>query len=283
MKNVEGSTNVEQPKNINESALANMSDEELEKVLKAPATPTPVSDSVVEDTEVKKEDKAEEAPENPPEEPDKGLDLKAENARLSQQLDNLKKVFGRQSNELGELRAKLKAKPTAEDFDTDPVKAAEQLQERTEQEREIRKMETEQELQATAIRNMQFVNDHIPDLVQNIGAIEEVMEKLDKLPSSDIKTFKENIFLQNPWGVFQLNERAKLYARNKELEAEIAKLKKAPKEVVNKIADISRTASNVSASTGQTNNAKTKPVVSDDELAKMSDEELTEYLKQRTK
>lgn len=272
----EGSAIAEQPE-LNEANLAEMSDEELAKALEAPAKPVPVADTP--ETEVAA-DNAEEAKEEAPEKSEKAPDLQVENARLKQQLDNLKQVFGRQSNELGELRAKLKAKPTAEDFDADPVKAAEQLQERTEQEREIRKKEQEQEVHAIAIRNMQFISEHVPDLNDNVKVIHAVMAEQDKLTEDDIQKFTGNIYLQNPWGVFQLNERAKLYAENKKLKAEIEELKKAPGKVVSKIADISRSAANVGASTGHSGAAKADPI-GDRELAEMSDEALAEYLKKR--
>lgn len=255
--------------------LENLTDEELAEKLN-PTTPAPVADKV--------DVKPEAAPEAPAPNADKAadpikVDLEAENGKLRKQLENLQTIFGRQSNELGEMRKMLKDKPTSADFDADPVKAAEDLQARQEQEREIQKVEQDQAVKATAIRNMQFLTQYAPDLSANADLIREVLKKEDKLEDGDINKFTGEIFLQNPWGVYQLNQRAKLFKQIKELNAEIEKLKQVPAATLNRIKQINQVASNITAAAGQA----VQPVNSDIEpsaLANLSDDELEAHLKQ---
>lgn len=256
--------------------LATLTDEELNERLDPP-TPAPQPDKVelpaTTEAAAPEEDKVE-APK---------IDLEAENGKLRKQLENLQQIYGKQSNELGELRKQLKDKPTAADFDADPVKAAEQLQERQAQEKEIRELEQAQNLQATAIRNMQFLTQYAPDLSSNAEAIREVLRSEDKLDDGDINKFVGEIFLQNPWGVYQLNQRTKLYNENRKLKAEIEKLKKAPGETINRIKDINKVTSNVKATTGESVERSVAPITDSKQLAGMSDEELQEQLKQLMK
>lgn len=252
--------------------LENLTDEELAEKLN-PTTPAPVADKVELTTPEP------EAPAKADKAPEPKVDLEAENGKLRKQLENLQAIFGRQSNELGEMRKRLKDKPTSADFDADPVKAAEDLQARQEQEREIQKIEQDQAVKATAIRNMQFLTQYAPDLQANAELIREVLKKEDKLEDGDINKFTGEIFLQNPWGVYQLNQRAKLFKQIKELNAEIEKLKQVPAATLNRIKQINQVASNVTAAAGQA----VQPVNSDIEpsaLANLSDDELEAHLKQ---
>jgi hypothetical protein len=254
--------------------LENLTDEELAEKLN-PTTPAPVADKV--DVTKPAEPEAP-APNADKAEPIK-VDLEAENGKLKKQLENLQAIFGRQSNELGELRKVLKDKPTSADFDADPVKAAEDLQARQDQEKEIQKIEQDQAVKATAIRNMQFLTQYAPDLPANADLIREVLKKEDKLEDGDINKFTGEIFLQNPWGVYQLNQRAKLFKQIKELNAEIEKLKQVPAATLNRIKQINQVASNITAAAGQA----VQPVNSDIEpvaLANLSDDELEAHLKQ---
>lgn len=267
---------MEQP----ELDLESMTNEELEQKLN-PTTPAPVADKVV--LPATTEEKP--APAKPAETavlPEAGADLAVENGKLKKQLENLQQIFGRQSNELGELRKNMLAKPTAADFDTDPVKAAEQLQERQEQEKEVRALENSQATQATAIRNMQFLNQYAPDLVSNAKLIREVLEKEDKLDEGDINKFSNEIFLQNPWGVYQLNQRVKQYAQINALKAEIENLKKAPTETIARIKGINKVSSNVTAATGQAADATNSMSANSIDLADMTDDELKAHLKKST-
>lgn len=267
-----------QPK---DAELAVLTDEQLNEKLN-PSTPTPQADKV------------ETAPETPPPPPEvttetapaapaDKVDLVAENEKLQKQLANLQLVYGRQTNELGELRKKLKAEPTPEDFDADPVKAAKTLQERQRQEEEIGKLEQQEAIHATAIRNLQFITAHAPDINANAPVLREVLTESDKLGEADVNKFFGEILLQNPWGVYQLNERAKLHAEVKKLKAELEKAKKAPKEVTNRISDISKVASNVTAASGGSSNPDKLGLENTKVLAGLSDEELQEQLKKLSK
>lgn len=257
--------------------LENLTDEELAEKLN-PTTPAPVADKV-DPTKPDPEASAKDA--DKVEEPIK-VDLEAENGKLRKQLENLQTVFGRQSNELGEMRKLLKDKPTSADFDADPVKAAEDLQARSDQEREIQKIEQDQAVKATAIRNMQFLTTYAPDLSTNADLIREVLKKEDKLDDADINKFTGEIFLQNPWGVYQLNQRAKLFNQIKSLNVEIEKLKQVPAATLNRIKQINQVASNITAAAGQA----VQPINADIEpgaLASMTDEEVEAHLKKLTK
>lgn len=276
MERPKGSAVAEQPEKI---SLASLSDEELKERLN-PATPAPQADKVTAEPEPPAP-ATEETPEKAePVEVGK-VDLVAENAKLQKQLENLQQVYGRQSNELGDLRAKLKAKPTPEDFDVDPIKASENLQEHQKQVESIKKLEQEQEMHATAMRNMQFITNHAPDLNANAPILKEVLVQVDKLGEGDVNKFFNEILLQNPWGVYQLNERAKLFSENRLLQAEVEKLKKAPKETVSKIAEISKMKSNVSAGSGASSEPGKPP--SPSQIAQLSDDEIKQRLKQFSK
>lgn len=260
---------------------AQMSDEELAAQLNPPKptpAPTPVAEDTVAKVEVAKTPDTPIPAETPEaEKVELKVDLESENAKLRKQLDHLRQVFGRQSNELGELRKTLKSRPTAEEYDQDPVKASEQLQEHREQLRQIAEKEQAQQLHATAIQNMEFIAQFAPDLNANAETIRHLLTEEDKLPESDIQRLFSEIYLQNPWGVYQLNQRARASAQIKALKAEVEKLKKAPKEVADRIAGVSKIASNVKASTG---NASSAPAsgISDAELAAMDDEALKQHL-----
>lgn len=267
-----------QPK---DSELADLTDEQLSEKLNPP-TPAPQADKV-ETAPGTKTPGTPEAVKQPEPEVEGKVDLVAENAKLQKQLANLQQVYGRQTNELGELRKKLKAEPTPEDFDADPVKAAKTLQERQRQEEEISKLEQEEAVHATAIRNLQFMTAHAPDINANAPVLREVLTQVDKLGEGDVNKFFGEILLQNPWGVYQLNERAKLYAEVKKLKAELEKAKKAPKEVTNRISDISKVTSNVSASTGASADPEKLGLSDDKVLAGLSDEELQEQLRKLNK
>ena len=268
-----------QPK---DSELAGLSDEELQEKLN-PSTPAPQPDKV--DIAAPEATKPAETPATPAPAPADNVDLVKENAKLKKQLDNLQQLYGRQSNELGEMRKKLPAEPTPEEFDADPVKAAKQLQERQKQEEKIQEMEQAEVVQATAIRNLQFISAHAPDIHANRDAMRELLLEADKVDEDDVNKFFSELFLQNPWGVYQLNERAKLLRRVKELEAKAkgpTPPTPAPKTAATP-ADINRAMSNVNASTGHSAAPETLGLTDDKALAGLSDDELQTQLKKLTK
>ncbi len=287
-----GSAKAEQPEELTSDKIANLSDEELTKALENPKPEDTLPPSEEEDKgeEPKAEDpKTEDEDEQPKDEDkqpededeDEPKDPKKENAQLKKQLAHLQEAYGRQSNEVGQLRKALKKKPTADDFDENPVQAAEDLQKHNEQKKEIETKERSVEAQKIAIRNMQLIEQHAPDLADNKKAIRKIMAEVDDVDDGQIEKLFGNIYLHNPWGVYQLNERAKLYDENsklkKELEDTKKKLKEAPTKTAQQISKASKMKSNVSASTGSSNPAADEPL-NPSTIASLSDEELSNQL-----
>lgn len=249
-----------------------LSDEELEAQLNA-GEPQETEEPAEAEPEADGKPEAEPEAETEVEETTKGIDTKQSVESLQKQLKNLQDLYGRQSNELGELRKQLKEKPTQEDFDADPVKATEQLQEHKEELAKIKKLEKEQAVQQQVMQNIQFAQQFSPDLEANAKTIFELVTEVDKATPQDANKLLSNVYLQDPWGVFQLNQRAKLHNENKQLRAEIEKIKKTSKTTIDKIAGINSITPEVSASTGQAS-PKTPAMVNPNDLAKLSDQDL---------
>jgi hypothetical protein len=280
----------EQPKGLpaQEVDFANLSDEELAATFdKAPApnqveAQAPAPDAKPEppkaelavaegQAEVAKEQAAEIKPEQSAE-------------SLQKQLTHLQSLYGRQSNELGRLRAQLKGKPTQEDYDNDPVKATEQLQEHKATEQEIVKLEKEQEVTSIVKTNIEFAQQYAPDLEANAQAIYNLLVTEDKVPPTEAQKFLSQIYLYNPYAVFHLNQRARLVKEHQALKSEIDKLKAAPGQVVNKIAGVNKAVPAVSAATGQSSAPSGIGLaISEADLATMSDADLESALKSNLK
>lgn len=304
MAGTKGSENSEQPKVPTSADLATMSDEELEKLTSNPPIEGEAKEEPPENSDKgsetnlnegeKKEDEGGEPSDNPekgtdstPENSDKvEKDPKKELARVKKELEHLRKLHGRASNELGELRKRLREKPTAEDYDQDPVAASEALQEHHKVKAEIDQKEREVQMREILLQNMELISNHAPDLQSNRDIIREIMAEVDQVEDSQVSQLMENIYLQNPWGVYHLNERAKLYKENKNLKKELeqlkAQLKEAPEKTAKQISKVSRMKSNVNASTATPLSGQTKPVASA-HLASMSDEELENFLQSQQK
>jgi len=171
-------TNSNTTESITDELLSTLSDEELENRLSAkedsPATETVSADN--EQTEEAKEPEQTEQPkqpanEEPTEQPeqtdsDHVKALEESKAKLEKQLANLQQVYGRQSNELGELRAKLKElkKPTQEDYDADTPKALEEQKEYDKVSQRAQELEQEQVNLSIVERNIHFAKQFSPDL-----------------------------------------------------------------------------------------------------------------------
>lgn len=291
-----GSANPEQPipapiqTNSAPEEFHEMSDADLEKALTSPepaADPAPEPPAPVAQDNSDKETPAV-APVAPAPEKDKAetpaeipeADLKQAYESLKKQHENLQAVFGRQSNEIGRLRAQLKPKPTQEEFDADPVKATEQLQEHKEQAAEIRRLEEQQTTTEVVSRNVLFAQQFSPDLEANADTIRSLLIEQDKVPANEANQLLGNIFMQNPWGVFQLNQRAKAHKRIAALEKQVEELKKAPQKVVRQMKDVGQAIPGVSASVGQSSVVEADSGLSDsNELATMGTDSLEAMIK----
>lgn len=265
-----------------------MSDEELEKALTSPEPATDPAEAPAPEPQapVAKDNSDPEVtapvpePAPAPEKDKAEVDLKQAYESLKKQHENLQAVFGRQSNEIGRLRAQLKPKPTQEEFDADPVKATEQLQEHKEQAAEIRRLEEQQSTTEVVSRNVLFAQQFSPDLEANADTIRSILVEQDKVPVNEANQLLGNIFMQNPWGVFQLNQRAKAHKRIAALEKQVEELKKAPQKVVRQMKDVGQAIPGVSASVGQSSVVEADSGMSDsNELATMDAASLEAMIK----
>ncbi len=268
-------------------SIETMSDEQLEAALN-PSAQAPESEAPA-DAQMAPKDSAVQNPEQPAapatatteeQPPDKAPEPDNEQLRrahesLRKQHEHLQQLYGRQSNELGRLREKLKPKPTQEDFDSDPVKATEQMAEHQSQVKHIESVEQEQQIREVVMQNIQFAQQHAPDLEANAQVIYDLMVNEDKVAPTEANAFLGKIFLQNPWGVFQLNQRARAYRQVQALQRQIEELKQAPKKVINNISKVNQSIPGISASTGHSALVDVGEGITDpDQLAKLSDKDL---------
>jgi len=214
---------------------------------------------------------------------DETEELKKSYEILKKKHQNLESLYGRQTNELGKLRAALKKKPTQEDFDENPAKAAEDLADHKEKLKEIAEVEKDLAQKEFIMKNIEFASRYCPDLEANSKDIFDLVTSVDKVSHDDASRLMSNIFTLNPWGVYQLNERAKLLKKFKALEAENALLKKAQKETVTKISGVADSVPAVRASTGKTSAAKLASDLSSEDIDSLSDEELMAQMENRLK
>ncbi len=209
--------------------------------------------------------------------------LLAEKQQLEKQLKHLQSLYGRQSNELGDLRRKVTAKPTQEEYDADPVAATEKLHQHKEQMQQIEAKT--QELQRTAMitQNMDFHSKYTPELNSNIGAIKEMMVKEDGVSPTDAEQFASQVFMQNPLVVYNLNKRLSHYKEVMELKAQIEQLKKAPGKALERLGKVNKQAPAVRAQTGETSTPGESLIEDPVKFHKLSDKEIEAQLKKRLK
>jgi uncharacterized small protein (DUF1192 family) len=278
-------TNSNTTESITDELLSTLSDEELENRLSAkedsPATETVSADN--EQTEEAKEPEQTEQPkqpanEEPTEQPeqtdsDHVKALEESKAKLEKQLANLQQVYGRQSNELGELRAKLKElkKPTQEDYDADTPKALEEQKEYDKVSQRAQELEQEQVNLSIVERNIHFAKQFSPDLEANAPHIYKILTEQDGFTHQQANEFLGQIFVQNPLTVYQLNKRVKEVKEIQRLKAEINRLKQAPEQMLNKI---SKAASNGSNVAGTVSTPASRPELGFSDYSKLSDKEL---------
>lgn len=292
MSKPEGSIDfMEQPKTgVTEPLeLAGTTDMDLEAMLEKslnPSTqpetpeiepePQPEPETPIESKVEAEPDKAPEAPVEKPAEIDNNQSVES----LKKQLANLQALYGRQSNELGQLRAKLKAKPTQEQFDEDPVKATEELQEHNKTTEKIQQLEQEQKTVELVTQNMEYAKSYSPDLESNAQTIYNLLVSEDGIPPTEAQQFMGQIYLANPLAVYHLNQRARAVKAVQTLRAEIEKLKAEPKKVVQKIAEINKAVPSVTSSTGQSSVPTGVGIpFSESELAQMPTADLEAALK----
>lgn len=287
-------TNSNTTESITDELLSNLSDEELENRLSdkedSPATETVPADN--EQTNETKEPEQTEQPEQPTnEEPteqpeqtegDHVKALEESKAKLEKQLANLQQVYGRQSNELGELRAKLKElkKPTQEDYDADTPKALEEQKEYDKVSQRAQELEQEQVNLSIVERNIHFAKQFSPDLEANAPHIHKILTEQDGFTHQQANDFLGQIFVQNPLTVYQLNKRVKEVNEIQRLKAEINRLKQAPEKMLNKI---SKAASNGSNVAGTVSTPASRPELGFSDYSKLSDKELDNLISESLK
>lgn len=287
-------TNSNTTESITDELLSTLSDEELENRLSdkedSPAPETVPADN--EQTKETKEPEQTEQPEQPtnkepteqPEqtEGDHVKALEESKAKLEKQLANLQQVYGRQSNELGELRAKLKElkKPTQEDYDADTPKALEEQKEYDKVSQRAQELEQEQVNLSIVERNIHFAKQFSPDLEANAPHIYKILTEQDGFTHQQANDFLGQIFVQNPLTVYQLNKRVREVNEIQRLKAEINRLKQAPEKMLNKI---SKAASNGSNVAGTVSTPASRPELGFSDYSKLSDKELDNLISESLK
>lgn len=286
-------TNSNTTESITDELLSNLSDEELESRLSENES-SPATETVPADKEQKPEhteqpeQKAKEEPAKPTEEQPKDTAddhikaLEESKAKLEKQLANLQQVYGRQSNELGELRAKLKElkKPTQEDYDADTPKALEEQKEYDRVSQRAKELEQEQVNLSIVERNIHFAKQFSPDLEANAPHIHKILTEQDGFTHQQANEFLGQIFVQNPLTVYQLNKRVKEVNEIQRLKAEINRLKQAPEQMLSKI---SKAASNGSNVAGTVSTPASRPELGFSDYSKLSDKELDNLIAESLK
>ncbi len=290
-------TNSNTAESITDELLSTLSDEELENRL-SDKEDSPATETVSADNEQTKEPKEPKEPEQteqseqpangePTEQPeqtdsDHVKALEESKAKLEKQLANLQQVYGRQSNELGELRAKLKElkKPTQEDYDADTPKALEEQKEYDRVSQRAQELEQEQVNLSIVERNIHFAKQFSPDLEANAPYIHKILTEQDGFTHQQANEFLGQIFVQNPLTVYQLNKRVKEVKEIQRLKAEINRLKQAPEQMLSKI---SKAASNGSNVAGTVSTPASKPELGFSDYSKLSDKELDNLISESLK
>lgn len=287
-------TNSVTTESITDELLSTLSDEELENRL-SDKEDSPAPETVPADNEQTKDPKEPEqteqpkqpANEEPTEQPeqtdsDHVKALEESKAKLEKQLANLQQVYGRQSNELGKLRAKLKElkKPTQEDYDADTPKALEEQKEYDRVSQRAQELEQEQVNLSIVERNIHFAKQFSPDLEANAPYIHKILTEQDGFTHQQANEFLGQIFVQNPLTVYQLNKRVKEVKEIERLKAEINRLKQAPEQMLNKI---SKAASNGSNVAGTVSTPASRPELGFSDYSKLSDKELDNLISESLK
>lgn len=220
---------------------------------------------------------------NPPAAPKVDEDLQKRNNDLQKQLENLQALYGRQSNELGKLRQGLPPKPTQEDFETDTVAATEQLQNHNDGIKAIGALEQEAQNTEMIKQNVSLHQTYTPDLGSYVGKIKDMLVTQDNQSEIDANQFASNILLQNPLAVFQLVQRCKAQEKITSLEADVARLSKAPSKAVEQMSKVNAQIPSVTASTGEGSAPQIGLISNPATFSGLSDKEVEAQLHARLK
>ena len=194
--------------------------------------------------------------------------------QLEKSYRNLQQAYGRMSNEIGELRKRIPAEPTQEEFDNDSVAATKKLNQRTQMTAEAEEKERQAMVIERQANNIAFHKQFTPDLNANSEGIRSFLIENQGMTSEQASNYMGNIMSLDPAGVYMLNERYKAEVTIRNLKAEVERLKKAPSEAVKKMTQINRQASVVDGSTGESSDPAIGIVSDPIILAGLSDEEL---------
>lgn len=240
----------------------------------APATP---AGKTTEGTVIEPEAPAEpvmETPKEPKVLQPEDQDWKKSFDALSQQHANLQQVYGRLTNEVGELRKRVPAKPTQEQFDNDTVAATEQLHAHNQGNQEIQAKELQANQAAILERNINFHKTYTPDLLANSEGIRAMLVEQEKMSTTDVSNFMGNLFNQDPMGIYMLNKNYKANLENKALRARISALENIPSKAVETMVKVNKQTQTVTAATGESDNPSMGQVADPLILANMSDADL---------
>lgn len=205
-------------------------------------------------------------------------ELKKAHEALKKEHENLQMLYGRLTNEVGELRRLVPDKPTQNDFDDDSVKATEQLQERNNKLNQIQAKEREAQILAMRQSNLAFHTEHTPDLKANLEGIRQVLIKEDGIDSDSVNRFIGNILDMNPFAINQLNKRYKQQIEINKLKKQIEELKTSSGKAVKKMVAINNQAPSVTSGTGESQNSDDGVITDPVLIASMSQKDLESQL-----
>jgi small-conductance mechanosensitive channel len=211
--------------------------------------------------------------------------LRAEFEALHSSYRGLQTEYGRQSQEVGALRAKVQPKapvvePTDEDFHTNPKEAIERLQAAKEEKQRLAHEESQGNLRRQIDEVRTTVHSAIPKFEDNLAGLSDLLAKEDGLPQDWLNAFKQNPYMVGTAGLYHMSKRLEsrqaLVAKDTEiatLKQQLADAKKAPGAMVDKInrgqrafsAPTSKPAAGASAALGN---------LSQRDIADMSEEEI---------
>jgi hypothetical protein len=247
----------------------------------ATPAPTPEVGKTAEGTVIEPETPAEPPVETPKEakvlQPE-DQDYKKSFEALSQQHANLQQVYGRLTNEVGELRKRIPAKPTQEQFDSDTVAATEQLQAHNQGNQEVQAKELQAQQAAVLERNINFHKTYTPDLLANSEGIRALLVEQEGMDTTQVSNFMGNLFNQDPMGVYMLNKNYKASLENKALKAKLVALENVPNKAVETMVKVNKQTQSVTATTGESDNPVMGQVTDPLILANMSDADLDKQL-----
>lgn len=219
--------------------------------------------------------------------PDEQMSIsKSEWEKVQNKLKGQESLLGRQSNEIGTLRAanrthmeKLRA-----ELDENPLDDPINISRKVDEFKQAEQYDNDLNLQETAIRNKETVMRFAPDIEKSMDGIIEILTE-DGIRKDVIEQFKMNPYAENPSTLINLAKRVELKRESESLRLENENLKKgkveAEKNVLDKVTAAMKDNKTLTANSGQANNAR--PAISEKQIATMSDEEIKNFLAQADK